>query len=186
MLDINYSKDSKMSFQNRSDLLRLKRQTLPVYRDIRDRPVWELMDVYYYNLIINPDLVDVLALQSTVENDIFYILFTRLYRLNSLNQYVWDGSVVNIRGFLFGTNISSDPDYNRFEDLRISTPNNTQQLNCYAHWQEPVYDEFTTYVPQVVFTMEAATGTWSGATNAVITYDNTTGWRTVRVYRGLN
>lgn len=175
-----------MSFQNIRDLIRLKRLSLPVYRDIRDRPVWERMDVYHYNLVLDPDLVDVLALQGTEDNDVFYILFTRLYREDSQNQYVWDGSVVNIRGFLFGTTNSSAPGFNRFEDIRISTPGNTQQLNCYAHWQEVVYDEFTTSVPQVVFTVEASTGSWAGATNAVIDYDNTDGWRTVTVYRGLN
>jgi hypothetical protein len=174
-----------MSYQSRGDLLRLKRSTLPVYRDVRDRPVWEKLDTFYYNLIIDPNLIDILSYTVTADFDLLYVVFARLYRLTGENEYTWDGSTINIRGFTFGTN-QANGNYPRFEDIRISTSENTAQITCQAQTDETVFNGFITDTSRVIFAADTATGGWQGATNCIVDYDNVSGWRTVNVYRALN
>jgi hypothetical protein len=173
-----------MSFSNRTDLIRFKRSTLPVYRDIRDRPVWEKLDTLYYNLVIDPDIVDILEFRITETFDLFYIIFSRLFRKTDLGEYTWDGSTICLKGFGFSS-LNVTGRFNQFEDVRISLPDNAAQINCQAQSSQPSDDPFK-FSETVVFSVDSATGPWSGATNCVMVLDSATGWREISVYRALN
>jgi hypothetical protein len=44
------------SFESIKGVLNYRRSTVPPYRDIRDRPTWELLDTLYWDNRTNPDI----------------------------------------------------------------------------------------------------------------------------------
>jgi hypothetical protein len=192
---------SGFGFTARSDLIRVRRSQIPVYRDIRDRPVWQRLDTLYYNVLLTPGDIDILAIEEDETGSVFYVVLTKLYRKRTGSpqapgqigeigggvgpEYFWDGSTIVIRGYNFATK-NVDGEHQCYEDIRITTPDNSAQLNCVAQHGDPDFLGFITSSRTVVFSCEAATGPWRGATNCIFDYDNQTLWRTIQVYRAIN
>lgn len=182
-------------FGARGDLLRVKRSQIPIYRDIRDRPVWQQLDTLYYNLLLTPQDIDILTYDVQEDGSLFYVILTKLYRKadgkeevngsNGLDGYVWDGSTIVIRGYNFATR-NVDGEHQCYEDVRITNSDNSAQLNCVAQHGDPDFLGFITSSRRVVFSCEAATGMWRGSTNCIFDYDNVSLWRTIRVFRAIN
>lgn len=179
------------AFEDQAKLLEYRRRTVPRYRDIRDRPTWEVQDTFYWNMLDNsfPNApADTLEFQDT-EGGTRYILIRRILRKDIAGRYTWDGSTISITGLIFSTtNVNGK--YNFYEEIRITAPDNSQHINANCLYAQdsllPELSPLFTTAPFAIFSVQNATGTWTGATNVVVLYNNVTGERQASVLRALN
>ena len=171
------------SYAQKSAIIKYRRSTAPTFRDIRDRPTWELLDRMYIN--VNPTMMgepnsppDVFEQRQTTQEanmpgqtiGTYFAELRRALRKNSRGNYTsWDGTVVFINGYLFELGIVSDGRFNFYQQLVIGAADNTQVLTCEALHEQDVINGIETTVPAVIFSVRKnATGSWTGATNAIV------------------
>jgi hypothetical protein len=118
-------------------VLDYRRNTVPAYRDIRDRPTWELLDVLYWDNRTDPAVTDevnrpleILSPQFTMTGiSGFYV--RRMLRIDSEGNRFYDGvrdlSAINV---LFETNTNNL--FQIYQDMRLAGANNSQHLHCNA------------------------------------------------------
>jgi hypothetical protein len=169
------------------------RATIPFYRDVRDRSTWELLDTMYYNVIdlsppnSPPDAYEITSDSGTAAGT-FFAAFRRILRKDETGAYFWDGTILNFNGFNSQSTAVSGAN-NLNEDFHIILPNNSGMLSAYALYNNTFGGEATsvfTTVPFVIYTVTTATGIWVSATSVIISFDNETGEREVRIFRALN
>ena len=119
------------SFSERSQTLTFRRSTVPQYRDIRDRPTWELLDVVYWsNNFVDDEQNRPFELQD-VNISIDGMAGSYLRRLQRYDartgQYFYDGTrQLSKIHFLLQTNTTNS--LIMFEDMHIVGANNSQFL----------------------------------------------------------
>jgi hypothetical protein len=178
-----------MAWSDKKGLLDNRRSTIPFYRDIRDRSTWELIDVMYYNIktVTEPPNAppDRLEIPSLDNPGVYFVSVRRILGKDDQEQYTFDGTLINVNGYNIPGSVSGPGTNNFQEDIHIILPGNSAMLSAYAQFEQTGTGSTTT-VAAVVFVVTTATGPWSQATNLLITYDNETGERVVRVLRALN
>lgn len=126
-------------FDSVRGVLNFRRNTVPAYRDIRDRPTWELLDILYWDNRTDPSLTDqdspnrpleIISPQFTMTGiSGFYV--RRMMRIDNEGTRFYDGvrdlSAVNI---LFETNTNNL--FQIYQDMRLVGANNSQHLHCNA------------------------------------------------------
>lgn len=197
-------KDSPLgmsSYALKSAIIKYRRSTAPTFRDIRDRPTWELLDRMYIN--VNPTMMgepnsppDVFEQRQTTQEanmpgqpiGTYFAELRRALRKDSRGNYTpWDGTVVFINGYLFELGIVSDGRFNFYQQLVIGAADNTQVLTCEALHEQDVINGIETTVPTVIFSVRKnATGSWTGATNAIVAFNNVTGEHEISILRAIN
>ena len=124
-------------YENIKGVLNFRRNTVPAYRDIRDRPTWELLDVLYWDNRTDPGLTDpttpnrpleIISPQFTMTGiSGFYV--RRMLRIDNEGERFYDGvrdlSAINI---LFETNTNNL--FQIYHDMRLVGANNSQHLHC--------------------------------------------------------
>jgi hypothetical protein len=179
-------------FFDKSGLLRYRRATTPKYRDIRDRSTWELQDQLNYEVppYSQPgQVIEYFASESTDAGN-FDVAILRMGPRNpttGLIDYIVPDRPLIKASFVVYTlkrkNVVGKIVVR--EDLRLVLGDQLQILIANAHYnQDEAEDAGITTVPQVVFSVTKATGTWTGATNVIFDYIGNS--RTVRIFRALN
>lgn len=119
------------SFYERSQVLTYRRSTTPQYRDIRDRPTWELLDVVYWsNNFVDDEENRPFELQD-VNISIDGMAGSYLRRLQRFDarsgRFFYDGMrQLSKIHFLLQTNTTNS--LIMFEDMKIVGPDNSQFL----------------------------------------------------------
>jgi hypothetical protein len=124
-------------FSGIKGVLDFRRSTVPQYRDIRDRPTWELLDTLYWDNRISPDNMD------PANSDLEYInsqispqgmsglSLRRMLRMDNSGVRYYDGTRdVSTIYLLFETNTNGE--FQIYHDMRIVGGNNSQHLHCNA------------------------------------------------------
>jgi hypothetical protein len=125
-------------FESSRAVLEYRRKTVPPYRDIRDRPTWELLDTLYWDNRINPDgFVDpansgLEYINSQISRDgMSGLSLRRMLRIDEAGNRFYDGTRdVSTIYLLFQTNTNSR--FQIYHDMRIVGGNNSQHLHCNA------------------------------------------------------
>jgi hypothetical protein len=124
-------------FESIKGVLNYRRSTVPAYRDIRDRPTWELLDTLYWDNRTDPLLTDspdanrplelINPQISTTGISGFYV--RRMLRIDSEGERFYDG-VRDVSAFniLFETNTNGR--FQVYQDMRLVGPGNTQHLHA--------------------------------------------------------
>lgn len=125
-------------FDSTKGVLNYRRSTVPAYRDIRDRPTWELLDTLYWDNRIAP-----IFPMDPANSGLEYInsqiskqgmsgqSLRRMLRLDSEGNRFYDGTRdISTIYLLFQTNTNSQ--FQILHDMRIVGGNNTQHLHCNA------------------------------------------------------
>jgi hypothetical protein len=119
------------SFFERSKTLAFRRETTPQYRDIRDRPTWELLDVVYWSndFETDPENSDFELQDVNISLDgMAGSYLRRLQRFDPReNRFFYDGTrQLSKIHFLLQTNTTNS--LIMFEDMHIVGPDNSQFL----------------------------------------------------------
>jgi hypothetical protein len=128
------------SFESIKGVLNYRRSTVPPYRDIRDRPTWELLDTLYWDNRTDPDIF---ADMDPANSGLEYInsqisragmsgqSLRRMLRIDSAGNRFYDGTRdISTIYLLFQTNTNGV--FQIYHDMRIVGGNNTQHLHCNA------------------------------------------------------
>lgn len=186
-------------FNLKSALLQFRRNTVPFYRDIRDRPTWELLDTFYYFDSFAPDLTQYPefvyqeevseTFSDPITGNVGYNFISRLIREKSEGVLFWDGtrqySTINI---LYENNTFADNSALWLDDIRIVAKDNLAHLHANGLTKIDLDEDLgneTVYVLSVT----SATGQWAGATNVVIDRrlrDPVTGREPWQIFRAIN
>jgi hypothetical protein len=119
---------------------------------------------------------------------LLFAAFRRILRKDEAGAYTWDGTILNFNGFDSESTLVSGS-FNVQEDFHIILPNNSGMLSAYALYNNSPGEASLpgqTFVPCVIYTVTTATGIWVSATSVIISFDNETGEREVRIFRALN
>jgi hypothetical protein len=124
-------------YTNIKGVLNYRRNTVPAFRDIRDRPTWELLDILYWDNRTDPALSDpinrpleIISPQFSMTGiSGFYV--RRMLRIDKDGERFYDGvrdlSAINV---LFETNTNNL--FQIYHDMRLVGGNNSQHLHCNA------------------------------------------------------
>lgn len=169
-----------IGFDRSKGLIGYRRAVVPYYRDIRDRPTWELMDTVFYNLELTEEPgspMDVMEFPNPP--GIVFMRIMRALRKNPDGSYVtpWDGTKINV----YGTNITSQNvtgTFNFQQDLMLTTTGNGAVIQGYTMKEtcSNVFacDGYTVLNPNAIYAVTTATGPWVSATSMVVEQtDNT-------------
>jgi hypothetical protein len=180
-------------FFDKSGLLRYRRATTPKFRDIRDRSTWELLDTLYYQIKNPPpgQVIDFFTNETSVDGD--YVVW--VLRAGPENQdtgeveyFVPGRPLIKITYITYTLNKGNVLGKVAVrEDMRLVYGDNEQILVANSlYFQDINVGSGITTTDQSVFSVSAATGTWTGATNLFIRYAPDGGLRTVQILRALN
>jgi len=119
------------SYFEKSQVLTYRRSTVPLYRDIRDRPTWELLDVLYWSNNFVDDADNRVFELQDVNVSLDGIAGSYLRRMQRYdarnNRYFYDGTrQLSKVHLLLQTNTTES--LIMFEDMHIVGANNSQFL----------------------------------------------------------
>lgn len=124
-------------YTNIKGVLDYRRSTVPAYRDIRDRPTWELLDTFYWDNRTDPSEIDISGANRPLEiinpqvsmTGISGFYVRRMLRISPTGERIYDG-VRDVSAFniLFETNTNGQ--FQVYQDMRLVGPGNSQHLHC--------------------------------------------------------
>jgi hypothetical protein len=203
---------SGVGFDTKKAVLDHRRAVVPTYRDIRDRPTWELLDV----LILENDPATnygggvETALINFNDSGIMGSYVRRISRKDFNGNLVFDGTrQMSQLAMPFGSNTNNE--LTLLEDFYLIGPNNSQ--NLHANGQDSFAESeieagvrvripFLSYLfpdipppealrslPVYNLSVTFGSGSWTNATNVIINprnFDPITNEQPVEIYRALN